>query len=60
MGRRGIQNRVTPDNIDSDEDESEKASNALLARAWSPGWSSANKALTAFINGPLIDYAINH
>lgn len=41
------------------EDESEKASNALLARAWSPGWSSADKALTAFINGPLIEYAIN-
>ena len=41
------------------EDESEKASNEILARAWSPGWSSADKALTAFINGPLIDYAIN-
>nr|AXV45366.1 cryptochrome-1 [Ginkgo biloba] len=42
------------------EDESEKGSNALLARAWSPGWSSADKALTAFINGPLIEYAKNH
>nr|XP_027187642.1 cryptochrome-1 isoform X3 [Cicer arietinum] len=41
------------------EDESEKASNALLARAWSPGWSNANKALTTFINGPLIEYAKN-
>uniref|UniRef100_A0A0C9S679 TSA: Wollemia nobilis Ref_Wollemi_Transcript_11627_2812 transcribed RNA sequence n=1 Tax=Wollemia nobilis TaxID=56998 RepID=A0A0C9S679_9CONI len=41
------------------EDESEKGSNALLARAWSPGWSSADKALTAFINGPLIDYVTN-
>lgn len=41
------------------EDESEKASNALLARAWSPGWSSADKALSAFINGPLLDYALN-
>eukprot|EP00252_Welwitschia_mirabilis_P018897 TRINITY_DN4238_c0_g2_i1.p1 TRINITY_DN4238_c0_g2~~TRINITY_DN4238_c0_g2_i1.p1 ORF type:complete len:576 (-),score=103.25 TRINITY_DN4238_c0_g2_i1:333-2060(-) len=41
------------------EDESEKGSNALLARAWEPGCSSADKALTAFINGPLIDYAIN-
>nr|GLL39617.1 cryptochrome-1-like [Ipomoea trifida] len=41
------------------EDESEKASNALLARAWSPGWSNADKALTAFINGPLIEYATN-
>ncbi|KAG5018955.1 hypothetical protein AAZX31_06G098600 [Glycine max] len=41
------------------EDELEKASNALLARAWSPGWSNANKALTTFINGPLIEYSKN-
>ncbi|KAG7972311.1 hypothetical protein I3843_07G176200 [Carya illinoinensis] len=41
------------------EDESEKASNALLARAWSPGWSNADKALTIFINGPLIEYSKN-
>ncbi|CAI9116302.1 OLC1v1017414C2 [Oldenlandia corymbosa var. corymbosa] len=41
------------------EDESEKGSNALLARAWSPGWSNADKALTAFINGALIEYSKN-
>ncbi|KAL6179909.1 hypothetical protein ACLB2K_046580 [Fragaria x ananassa] len=41
------------------EDESEKGSNALLARAWSPGWSSADKAVTTFINGPLIEYSTN-
>ncbi|KAM7253342.1 hypothetical protein ACFE04_025960 [Oxalis oulophora] len=41
------------------EDESEKASNALLARAWSPGWSNADKALTTFINGALIEYSKN-
>ncbi|KAM0971793.1 hypothetical protein TB2_019241 [Malus domestica] len=41
------------------EDESEKGSNALLARAWSPGWSNADKALTTFINGPLLDYSNN-
>lgn len=41
------------------ENESERGSNALLSRAWSPGWSNANKALTAFINGPLLDYSIN-
>ncbi|KAJ4964677.1 hypothetical protein NE237_016526 [Protea cynaroides] len=41
------------------EDESEKGSNALLARAWSPGWSSADKALTTFINGPLLEYSVN-
>ncbi|XP_019153116.1 PREDICTED: cryptochrome-1-like isoform X2 [Ipomoea nil] len=41
------------------EDELEKGSNALLARAWSPGWRNADKALTAFINGPLIEYSQN-
>ncbi|KAG5543991.1 hypothetical protein RHGRI_016668 [Rhododendron griersonianum] len=42
------------------EDESEKGSNALLARAWSPGWSNADKALTTFLNGPLLEYSKNH
>ncbi|GFY85836.1 cryptochrome 1 [Actinidia rufa] len=41
------------------EDESERGSNALLARAWSPGWSNADKALTTFINGPLLEYSKN-
>lgn len=41
------------------EDESESGSNALLARAWSPGWRNADKALSAFINGPLINYSVN-
>ncbi|KAG1342362.1 Cryptochrome-1 [Cocos nucifera] len=41
------------------EDESEKGSNALLARAWSPGWRNADKSLSAFINGPLIEYSVN-
>ncbi|KAI4984318.1 hypothetical protein ZWY2020_057550 [Hordeum vulgare] len=41
------------------EDDSERGSNALLARAWSPGWQNADKAFTAFINGPLIDYSVN-
>ncbi|KAL8138283.1 hypothetical protein V2J09_004284 [Rumex salicifolius] len=41
------------------EKESERGSNALLARAWAPGWSNADKAVTAFINGPLIDYSNN-
>ncbi|XP_049398749.1 cryptochrome-1-like [Solanum stenotomum] len=41
------------------ESELEKGSNALLARAWSPGWSNADKALTTFINGPLIEYSKN-
>ncbi|KAK4483947.1 hypothetical protein RD792_011157 [Penstemon davidsonii] len=41
------------------EDELEKGSNALLARAWTPGWSNADKALTTFLNGPLIEYSKN-
>ncbi|XP_076897908.1 cryptochrome-1-like [Bidens hawaiensis] len=41
------------------EDESEKGSNALLARAWSPGWKNADKALAAFTNGPLLEYSKN-
>ena len=41
------------------EDESDKGSNALLARAWAPGWANADKALEAFMNGPLIEYAKN-
>ncbi|XP_066348201.1 cryptochrome-1-like isoform X3 [Miscanthus floridulus] len=41
------------------EDDSERGSNALLARAWTPGWQNADKALTAFLNGPLADYSVN-
>ncbi|EXC01785.1 hypothetical protein L484_021422 [Morus notabilis] len=41
------------------EDESEKASNALLGRAWSPGWSSADNTLTEFIEEHLLNYSKN-
>ncbi|NP_001303186.1 cryptochrome-2 [Brassica napus] len=41
------------------ENEAEKPSNALLTRAWSPGWSNADKILTEFIEKQLIDYAKN-
>ncbi|KAI3760818.1 hypothetical protein L1987_51217 [Smallanthus sonchifolius] len=41
------------------EDESEKGSNALLARAWSPGWKNGDKALSAFMNGQLLEYSKN-
>ncbi|XP_004300646.1 PREDICTED: cryptochrome-1-like [Fragaria vesca subsp. vesca] len=54
----GDASRCPPDTLVF-EDESEKGSNALLARAWSPGWSSADKAVTTFINGPLIEYSTN-
>lgn len=39
------------------EDESEKSSNALLGRGWSPGWSNADKGLTAFVEHHLLDYS---
>ncbi|XP_047949865.1 cryptochrome-1-like [Salvia hispanica] len=54
----GDVSRCNPDTLIF-EDESEKGSNALLARAWSPGWSNADKALTTFLNGPLIEYSKN-
>lgn len=47
------------DSTVSFEDDSERGSNALLARAWTPGWRNADRALMAFLNGPLIDYSTN-
>ncbi|KAK9289223.1 hypothetical protein L1049_017697 [Liquidambar formosana] len=41
------------------EDESEKSSNALLGRGWSPGWSNADKALTEFVEHHLLGYSKN-
>ncbi|URD90488.1 cryptochrome 2 [Musa troglodytarum] len=41
------------------ENEIEKSSNALLSRCWSPGWSNADKVLSEFISGHLLDYSEN-
>ncbi|XP_027363149.1 cryptochrome-1-like [Abrus precatorius] len=41
------------------EDESEKASNALLGRAWCPGWNKSDKALTEFVEHHLLHYSKN-
>ncbi|KAK1289812.1 Cryptochrome-2 [Acorus calamus] len=41
------------------ENAAEKSSNALLRRGWSPGWSNADKALSEFISGHLLDYSKN-
>lgn len=41
------------------EDESEKSSNALLGRAWSPGWCNADKALAEFTETHLLEYSKN-
>jgi len=39
------------------ENESEKSSNALLGRGWSPGCSHADKALSEFVEHQLLDYS---
>ncbi|CAK9187814.1 unnamed protein product [Ilex paraguariensis] len=39
------------------EDESEKPSNALLGRGWSPGWTNADKVLNEFLEHHLLDYS---
>ncbi|KAK9931129.1 hypothetical protein M0R45_018424 [Rubus argutus] len=41
------------------ENETEKSSNALLGRAWTPGWSQADKSLNEFFDVHLLDYAKN-
>ncbi|URE07158.1 cryptochrome 2 [Musa troglodytarum] len=41
------------------ENEIEKSSNALLSRAWSPGWSNADKVLSEFIDEHLLEYSNN-
>lgn len=41
------------------ENDSERLSNALLSRGWSPGWSNADNMLTEFIGAHLIDYSKN-
>lgn len=39
------------------ENESEKSSNALLGRGWSPGWSNADKAFNEFVENHLLSYS---
>ncbi|KAL9264086.1 Cryptochrome-2-like protein [Drosera capensis] len=39
------------------ENEPEKSSNNLLGRAWSPGWSNADKALMEFVEQHLLEYS---
>lgn len=41
------------------EMESEKPSNALLGRGWSPGWSNADKMLSEFAGEKLLYYSKN-
>lgn len=39
------------------ENETEKTSNALLGRGWSPGWANANMALTEFVETHMKEYS---
>ncbi|KAM7257135.1 hypothetical protein ACFE04_012876 [Oxalis oulophora] len=39
------------------ENESEKSSNALLGKGWSPGWSNADMVLTEFVEQHLLHYS---
>lgn len=39
------------------ENDTERLSNALLSRGWSPGWGNADKLLTEFVSHHLLDYA---
>ncbi|XP_078165357.1 cryptochrome 1 isoform X2 [Carex rostrata] len=55
----GDESTCLSDSTVSFEDDSERGSNALLARAWTPGWRNADRALMAFLNGPLINYSTN-
>lgn len=41
------------------EDESEKSSNALLGRGWSPGWCNADRSLNEFVEHHLTHYSKN-
>eukprot|EP00271_Cylindrocystis_brebissonii_P013550 TRINITY_DN3346_c0_g3_i1.p1 TRINITY_DN3346_c0_g3~~TRINITY_DN3346_c0_g3_i1.p1 ORF type:complete len:1094 (-),score=136.89 TRINITY_DN3346_c0_g3_i1:888-3734(-) len=42
------------------EDESEKSSNALLSRAWLPGWRNADRGFRVFAGGGfLASYSVN-
>ena len=41
------------------EDEVEKDSNTLLARAWVPGSEFAQNTLIAFLQGPLLGYSVH-
>ncbi|XP_072985125.1 cryptochrome-1-like isoform X1 [Typha latifolia] len=42
------------------ENEAEKSSNALLSRGWTPGWSNADKVLSEFVEGHLLEYSKNN
>ncbi|GKU85749.1 hypothetical protein SLEP1_g375 [Rubroshorea leprosula] len=41
------------------ENESEKSSNDLLGRGWSPGWNNAEKVFAEFVEHHLLDYSKN-
>ncbi|CAM0885098.1 unnamed protein product [Alopecurus aequalis] len=45
------------DNLGLESSKDEESSNALLSRAWSPGWRNAEKMLEDFLCHGLLDYS---
>ncbi|CAM0945172.1 unnamed protein product [Alopecurus aequalis] len=45
------------DNLGLESSKDEESSNALLSRAWSPGWRNAEKTLEDFLCHGLLDYS---
>uniref|UniRef100_A0ACD5YSI3 Uncharacterized protein n=1 Tax=Avena sativa TaxID=4498 RepID=A0ACD5YSI3_AVESA len=45
------------DNLALESSKAEESSNALLSRAWSPGWHNAEKTLEDFVCHGLVDYS---
>nr|ABX58029.1 cryptochrome 2 [Triticum aestivum] len=55
----GIENICSSsiDNLGLESSKDEESSNALLSRAWSPGWRNAEKTLEDFVSHGLLDYS---
>ncbi|KAF7079426.1 hypothetical protein CFC21_083658 [Triticum aestivum] len=55
----GIENICSSsiDDLGLESSKDEESSNALLSRAWSPGWRNAEKTLEDFVSHGLLDYS---
>ncbi|TVU10646.1 hypothetical protein EJB05_44190 [Eragrostis curvula] len=55
----GIENvcSCTIDDLGLESSKDEESSNALLGRAWSPGWRNAEKMLVEFVSSGLLQYS---
>jgi cryptochrome 2 len=59
ISHSGIENlhSSSVDNLGLESSKDEESSNALLSRAWSPGWHNAEKTLEDFVSHGLLDYS---